>query len=107
MELWISKKMTRTNMKYPLSITKMKSLTDYKNEHPLRTDSIEGWSAMLPETGRSFVMYSKSLDPTMDVRQVTTSQIQRIEKVSNTLWYLHTLNSIYAWQYMGHVYDVE
>lgn len=62
----------------------------------LRTGGAEGVSNGLPpEVGKTFDMIAKSPNPEADARWVSTSEIKKVEKLTETKYRFETLNSIY------------
>lgn len=78
---------------YDVRLTKIHSL-----HNNLRTDTIEGVTNNLPETGSSFIMFAEGLD--FGTRVITTSLVQNVEQIGNE-YLFRTLNSAYKLEVLG------
>jgi hypothetical protein len=47
---------------------------------PVRTDS-GSWTELLLVEGFPMIIYGPSLDPKMDVRRITTSEVEKVERI--------------------------
>ena len=70
-------------------------LTRVANGSALRTSDVDGVAGDLPEVGSSFVMFAKSLDPELDMRVVSTSEVRSVEELGPGVSQFTTLNSTY------------
>ena len=73
-----------------IKLTKIES----KNDN-LRTKEIEGNAPYLPEIGLSFVMFAEPLTEGTHIRQVTTSVVESMNKISANKIRFKTMNSTY------------
>jgi hypothetical protein len=78
-----------------VKLTKINSV----NEN-LRTKDVLGDAPFMPELGRSFVVFSESLTEDNDYRQVTTSVVKSIKKISTTKIVINTMNSTYEIEFL-------
>lgn len=74
---------------YKVRLTKVES-----NHNNIRTNSMEGETTELPVPGENFVIVGDPINPMADVRCITTSEIQLVEK-TDSLYTFKTLNSTY------------
>jgi hypothetical protein len=77
----------------PIIITKVSG--DPVGSNPFRGTEVLGTLEQEPEIGKSVRVYGEPLDPTQDVRVVTTSPVVQIQKNLNG-WTIRTENSTYT-----------
>lgn len=70
------------------------------NNNDLRSNGIVGHFYGPPLEGYNFTIYSESLTPGMDYREVSTSIIAKVEEQSSAIVF-HTMNSKYMLEIFG------
>jgi hypothetical protein len=65
------------------------------NHNNLRTNDMAGEFSRLPALKERFVIYGESLTPGMNFREINTSPVQEVIKISETEYEFKTRNSHY------------
>ncbi len=77
-------------------------LTKVESNHTnLRTNEMEGLTADLPEVGKEFLIFGKSLTEGLSTRMIHTTVIKEIEKNSEDEMTFKTQNSTYKLKVLG------